>query len=733
MTETLNLDSLVGASAESRIFARHGMWSAARFYAFKNEPLLRRAARVTRACFERTPLPDVQDTYFYPAGRWGPEWADDDAEGHGLKVLYTGGLAYDAKAFAGFIAAQESDFDRLLLQRIVRDIGAYHVNPQTSRYAHGGMHWVMNFPRLLSDGLMGYRRRIEDHLSNADEAEQRVFHEAMLDTVAGLTSLVERSADAVRQTHRQSPSLRSERLTAALEHMLVRPARSFYEALAAVHFVTYLGCGEPGRLDQYLYPFYVRDRELGVLSDEVALELLDEHFATMDDFVGSPGAWHLAIGGTNADGQPGYNELTAMCLTLNRKYRQPNTSLRVRRDMPDEIWEIALDNLGAGRGNPALVNEELYWQQLPEMGGVAEADLCDYGFGGCTETLVQGKSAVDSIGSTYNLLDVLEVALTSHLPASRSFGDFMRAFQDDIRLTTKQLVEEVNLRQACYGRSWTEPVRTLFTDDCIERAKGYHEGGARYNFEICVVYGIANVVNSLYTLKQLFAGGLGVSKGDFLEALCANYEGHETLLARVRALDKFGNNAPEINALATEVTDFVFDQIRQARCWRGNGRFLPASIGWVDFIAFGKYVGATPDGRLAGEPLADSTGPMQGTDHEGPTETLLSTAAVAQHKALGTCVLNLMLDPQSFKTPSQREKLEALILTYFAQGGGQVQINVLDREVLEDAVKHPEKHRNLFVRVAGYNDYFVKQTPEIQTEILERTRHGIVGRKLEKP
>ena len=153
----------------------------------------------------------------------------------------------------------------------------------------------------------------------------------------------------------------------------------------------------------------------------------------------------------------------------------------------------------------------------------------------------------------------------------------------------------------------------------------------------------------------------------------------------------------------------------------------------MDFIAFGKYVGATPDGRLAGEPLADSTGPMQGTDHEGPTETLLSTAAVAQHKALGTCVLNLMLDPQSFKTPSQREKLEALILTYFAQGGGQVQINVLDREVLEDAVKHPEKHRNLFVRVAGYNDYFVKQTPEIQTEILERTRHGIVGRKLEKP
>jgi len=700
------------------------MRSAALFYAFKNEPPMRRAARVARACLERTRLPEVGSTHFYPAGRWGPHWPDDDPEGQGLKVLYTGRFEHDARAFAELIAAQESDFDRLLLQRIARDIGAYHVNPQTSRYAHGGMHWVMNFPRLLSDGLDGYRRRIESHLTGSEQAEQRSFYEAMLDTVAGLSSLVERSAAAVRETHRQNPSPRLERLAAALERVPVRPARSFFEASAAVHFVTYLGCGEPGRLDQYLYPYYARDREQGVLSDEEALELLDEHFSTMNDFVGSPGAWHLTIGGTTSEGQPGYNELTAMCLKLNRKYRQPNTSLRVRRDLPDEVWEIALDNLGAGRGNPALVNEELYWKQLPEM-GVAAEDLCDYGFGGCTETLVQGKSAVDSIGSTYNLLDILQASIETHLAEAETFDDFVRAFRDDVRLTTAELIEEVNLRQACWGKSWTDPVRTLFTDDCIERAKGYHAGGARYNFEICVVYGIANVVNSLYTLRQLVAGSLGVSKEGLLEALSANYEGHETLLARVRALDKFGNNNAEINALATEVTDFVFDQIRQGRCWRGNGHFLPASIGWVDFIAFGKYVGATPDGRRAGDPLADSTGPMQGTDCEGPTETLLSTAAVAQHKALGTCVLNLMLDPRSFRTPAQREKLKALILTYFAQGGGQVQINVMDNNVLEDAIEHPDRHGNLFVRVAGYNDYFVKQSPEIQKEILERTRHEV--------
>ena len=263
MMEPLSLDGLGRASAEARLLAHHGMRSAALFYAFKNEPPMRRAARVARACLERTRLPEVGSTHFYPAGRWGPHWPDDDPEGQGLKVLYTGRFEHDARAFAELIAAQESDFDRLLLQRIARDIGAYHVNPQTSRYAHGGMHWVMNFPRLLSDGLDGYRRRIESHLTGSEQAEQRSFYEAMLDTVAGLSSLVERSAAAVRETHRQNPSPRLERLAAALERVPVRPARSFFEASAAVHFVTYLGCGEPGRLDQYLYPYYARDREQG--------------------------------------------------------------------------------------------------------------------------------------------------------------------------------------------------------------------------------------------------------------------------------------------------------------------------------------------------------------------------------------------------------------------------------------------------------------------------------------
>jgi len=289
----------------------------------------------------------------------------------------------------------------------------------------------------------------------------------------------------------------------------------------------------------------------------------------------------------------------------------------------------------------------------------------------------------------------------------------------------KEAVGQSNLNQHYYALYKPELVRALFVDDCIEAGKGYHAGGARYNLSIADIFGLTNTINSLFTIKKLYEGELGIPRREFFDALNANFDGYKLLLTRIRYLDKFGNYIPEIDALARELTEFVFDEFRQHRCWRGKGYFLPACYGWVDFVHLGSTLPATPDGRLTGEPLADSTGPMQGTDQEGPTETLLSTAAVAQHKALGTCVLNLRLNPESFETQTQRAKLKALFRTYFTQGGAQLQVNVVDQEILKEAMLHPEKHGNLIVRIGGFNDYFVKQTPEVQVELLKRTRHGV--------
>ncbi len=706
------LADMLNQTAESRLLARHGMTSAALYHAFKNEPPLRRAARVTRLRLERTPPPDYADTHFYPAPPWGPSLPGDDPGKHGTEA-----------GFQALIASLDNPFEQGLLRQIARDKTVRGANPQTSRHAHGGMHWVMNFPRLLKEGLTGYRSRVLALDGTAVDAQERAFRAAMLDTIDGLTALARNCLGKLKEHPRQTP--RVKRLIQAFERIPAHPAGSFFEALAVVHFMIGLGCVEPGCMDQYLWPFYSRDIASGALTTAEARELLEEHFAAMDRCVESPGAWHLTLGGSDGEGRPAYNELTTICLELNRQHRQPNTSLRVRSDMPDHLWDTLLENLARGCGNPALVNERLFLARLPELAGVDAADLPDYGFGGCAETLVQGKSAVDSIGSTYNLLDILDASLGAHLMACASFEEFIAAFKDDIRLTAAQLHAEVNLRQASYGLHVSDPLRTLFTDDCIDRRKDYHDGGCRYNFEIVGVYGIANTVNSLYTLKKMYLGELGVGREELLAALAADFAGRETLRAKINSLDKFGNNTPELNDLARELTSFVFDELGRGRCWRGDGRFLPASIGWTDFIRLGKQLGATPDGRRLGEPLSDSTGPTQGTDRLGPTQTLLSSAAVAQDKAPGTCVLNLLLDPDVFKTKERREKLKALFTTYFSEGGCQLQVNVVDAAVLRDAFEHPERHTGLFVRIGGFNDYFAKQSRDIQAEIMERSLHRL--------
>ena len=719
------LSEVVQQSAEARLLARHGMLSAALFYAFKNEPVMRRVARITRLYLERTELPEYTGTHFYPAPVWRPAWPGDDPDRHGLRVGFSGGFGCDAAACQRLNQSCDTPFDQLLLQRIARDAAVSGTNPQSSRYAHGGMHWVMNFPRLLNEGFSGYRQRVEERKTRAATLREQAFCAAMDDTLAGLSTLARRFAQKLDATPADRRTTRTERLAQAYARVPELPARNLFEALTAIRFMMHFDAGEPGRLDQYLWPFYARDIETGALTPAEAEELLDEHFAAMDQYVTSPGAWHLTLGGSDAQGRPAYNDLTRLCLKMNVRYRQPNTSLRVRSDMPDALWDTVLDNLRTGCGNPALISEEFYQRQLPALAGVTEVDLADYGFGGCTETLVQGKSAVDSIGSTYNLLDIVDASTGTHLLTCDSFATFLDAFKQDVRTTVAQLHAEVNLRQESYGLYLTDPLRSLFADDCLERCLGYHAGGCRYNFEIVSVYGIANAVNSLYTLKKLYAGELGVSRAGMLQALAADFAGHESLRARIQRLDKFGNNSAELNALAREITTLAFAEIGRGRCWRGNGHFLPASIGWTDFISLGKYLGATPDGRRLGEPLADSTGPTQGTDRLGPTETLLSSACVAQHQAPGTCVLNLLLDPGAFATAEQRRKLKALFTTYFTQGGSQLQVNVVDAAVLRDAFAHPEKHAGLFVRVAGYNDYYTKQSREIQAEILERSQHRV--------
>jgi formate C-acetyltransferase len=238
------------------------------------------------------------------------------------------------------------------------------------------------------------------------------------------------------------------------------------------------------------------------------------------------------------------------------------------------------------------------------------------------------------------------------------------------------------------------------------------------------VAGLANVVDSLAAIREVVYDEQLVSGEALLAILAENYEGHEVERQRLRCCPRFGNALPEVDALAAEIARHVFASFRAYVPWRG-GRFLPSCIMFTTYAAEGAKVGATPDGRRAGEPLADSIGPVTGRDRSGPTAMLRSVTQLPLSLATGTPVLNIRFGKALFASDEGRRAVRDLIATYFEMGGMQIQLSVVDRQVLEDAIAHPEQHEDLIVRVGGFSAYFNSLSPALKQAILERTEHQL--------
>jgi formate C-acetyltransferase len=288
------------------------------------------------------------------------------------------------------------------------------------------------------------------------------------------------------------------------------------------------------------------------------------------------------------------------------------------------------------------------------------------------------------------------------------------------------MLDEVDLNQEYKALYRPLPIRTLFIDDCLERGVEYNAGGARYNGSVVNVGGLANAANSLFVIRQAFAGRFGAAPAELAGLLADDWRGHDDLRAQAAALDKYGNGCAEVDALAATLAGWAFDRITARRCRRAGGFYLPACLMFVTFANEGRDVDATPDGRRRSTPVADSIGPMQGTDLRGPTAMLQSVAALPQHKGIGTLVLNLRLPRELFIDPAARARLKGLIRAYFDLGGLQIQFTVVDERALADAMQHPEKYESLVVRIGGYTEYFNRLPQELKEEVLKRTAHAVV-------
>ena len=732
----LILENDAALSNHARFLKKHGMYSAALYYKNLNESIERRAARASRYNFENLSIPDYHDGQQMMV--WSPnkllvKAPTDDVHYYGFFVDADGECQFNEERFVSLYNEATNTVEKYIVDSIIQNCRSASIKPNRCRYNHGGLHNVPDFDFVIKNGIVAYRDEIEKKLASTDDFEERMFEEGLLDVICGIENYMKRYVEKLEMVEKDfyGDKEKLKRLISALKKVPLNPAESFYEAFVACSAVMFFTNNfEPGRIDNYLFQYYEKDLKEGKTTKEEAFSLIRELLEDIEHRTAHSGTTHVTIGGTNADGSAMYNELTETVIRAIGGLRCPNVSLRVRRDMPNNIWDACLENIGKGFAQPAIVNEELYLKRLVADYNVPFDDAVNYAFGGCAEVLIQGKTTCDSTWVAYNMLDVFEHTLYNWFLTCDTFEDFYRQAKDDYKFTICEMGEHTNIVQYQLGLHSPRILKTLFVGDCIKNAKSFTKGGSRYNFDSTNVFGSTNAINSLYVIKKYYENQLGeFTKEEFLNCLINDFRGYDEMRAKINKVTKFGNYDEELNCLAYDLTDFVFGEIMKLRCYRHNenndGYFMPAVILWVTWITCGKRVGATPDGRTLGEPLADSSGPMQGTDTEGPTSVLGAALSISQNKCAGTCVLNLRLDHSNFETEEKKAKVKALFETYFAEGGSHLQINVVDREMLEKALEDPENHKDIIVRVGGFSDNFVFLDKTIQKEILKRTEYGV--------
>lgn len=702
---------------------------AAGFFEASNEPTVQRMARAMRRHLENRQPPAWRGQPLYPSGQFNI-WEGSRA----VTFHYSRSMRYDAHACQQLREAHPEFDDQLAaLDQCLRE---YFVagTPIPHEFRLGGAgytHSIPNFGRIAREGLDQYWTRIRQRLARGQtygETPAIELCSALLDVLAGirtwhaacLAQLENTPPDRPDAAGTEKHNCTRQLLLTALRRVPFSPARNLYEAMVCANFVYYLdGCDSLGRIDQDLGPYYDRDVESGDLTEDEGTNLIRVLWENVDANAG----WNVVLGGSTAGGQPAYNGFTRAALRAAHSIRRPNLALRVRRDTPRDILNLALDAIATGCGIPALYSEEAYLNALRRAHvSIRNEDIADFAFGGCTETMMHGMSNVGSLDAGINLLQVLTQTLERELGRASDFAALLAAYRIDLHDAIALLVAGVNADQEAKARWQPQPMRSLLIDDCIDAGMEYNAGGARYNWSVINVGGLANVVDALTAVRRLVYQERVLTGTALREALRADFSGHEKLRQQLAGCPRFGNDASEVDSLAAELSRFVFNELRQYAPWRG-GRFLPACLMFVTYAGAGEGVIATPDGRHANAPIADSAGPYQGRDSHGPTAMLRSVTRIAHELAPGTLVVNARFARPMLTEPDQRERLIELIRTYFDLGGMQLQINVVDQAVLRDAIDHPEEHEDLVVRVGGYSEYFNRLSPALKASLLERTEH----------
>jgi pyruvate formate-lyase/glycerol dehydratase family glycyl radical enzyme len=547
-----------------------------------------------------------------------------------------------------------------------------------------------------------------------------------------------------------------EAIAATCRRVPAKAPRTFQEALQMYWFchlavITELNGWDafnPGHLDQHVEPFYKHGIADNTLTRDRAKELLECFFIKFNNHLAPPKVGvtaaesgthtdfaNINLGGVTRDGSDGTNEVSYLLLEVIDELHilQPSQNVQVSQETPDAFLRAAARVIRKGYGYPSVFSADAVVAELTRQGKSLQ-DAREGGTSGCVETGAFGKEAYILTGY-FNLPKVLELALnngvdprtgvkvgpeTGDLRGFSEFGRLLGAFGTQLHHFIETKIEGNNIIERMYAEEMPAPFLSLITDDCIAHGLDYNEGGARYNTSYIQGVGIGTITDSLSALrKHVFTDGT-FSMDEYLEALANDFEGAERLrLLALNRTPKWGNDDDAADGIMRTVFEAFFRAVDGRPNVRG-GTYHIDMLPTTCHIYFGSVTGATPDGRRAWTPLSEGISPVQGADIKGPTAVFLS-AAKMDHARTGGTLLNMKFAPDALAEESDLDNLVALIRGYFRLGGHHVQFNVVSADTLRDAQEHPERHRDLLVRVAGYSDYFCDISSELQDEIISRT------------
>ncbi len=629
-------------------------------------------------------------------------------------------------------------------------------------------HTVLD-DKIYHKGLLDFKEDITHQIENLDYYHDSEAYDkkeqlsAMLIAADAIIMHARRYSQEAQQLlgNEKNPRRKRElrKIAEICEWVPANAPRNFWEALQYYWFVhlgviTELNTWDsfnPGRLDQHLYPFYLNGIKEGSLTKEAARELLQAFWIKFNNQPAPPKVGVTAkesntytdfclinVGGVKQDGSDAVNELSYLILDVIEEMQlvQPSSMVQISKKNPDHFLKKALKIVRTGFGQPSIFNIDAIIQEMIRQ-GKSLPDARNGGASGCVEAGIFGKEAYILTGY-FNLVKVLEIVLHNGIdptsgqqigfktgdPTSfHTFEQLLSAYEEQLNYFIDIKIKGNLIIERLFAKYMPAPFLSIFIDDCILKGKDYNAGGARYNTSYIQGVGLGSLTDSLAALKYHLYDKKSMSMITFLEALNENFVGQEKLYEEL--LDntpKYGNDDDYADEILKRVFEMYFNAI-DGRPNNKNGHFHINLLPTTCHVYFGSVIGATPDGRKAFEPLSEGISPVQGADRNGPTAVLKSAAKI-DHLRTGGTLLNQKFTPQILADDVGIDKLAHLIRAYFRMDGHHVQFNVVTAETLRKAQQHPEKYQDLIVRVAGYSDYFVDLTVELQNEIIQRTEQG---------